>query len=84
MNRNPSSSSNQSLLLTQMLRPNPKNARHYAFLTRENECEGERVIYHKYFLKGLISPDTFISDIYLLFFPSFYKKQVPLLLVTIC
>ena len=55
------------------MNPVPKNRKHYKYLEREDEVDENNNNWHKYTLNGILSLDYAISDIYLLFFKSFYN-----------
>lgn len=70
-----------SKLFKSLLNPVPKNRKYYKYLEREDEVDENNNYYHKYILSGILSLNYPISDIYLLFFKSFYnttaEKMLP-------
>lgn len=65
-----------SQILKDILKPVPKNKRYYPFLERE-DIEDRSSWFtnrlHKYSFKGFVNPEYYNSEIYLLFFKSFYN-----------
>jgi hypothetical protein len=54
------------------LNPVPKNRKYYKYLGREDEVDGNGNYWYKYTLNGILSLDYYATDMYLLFFRSFY------------